>query len=266
MPVLLTAYYRLAYYTACLLFGGFGAGLTVFCCLAAWLPATPRTERFFQWLIHRHFALFVWWITFTRVCCIHYHGWEHFRPGPPGLVMVANHPTLVDATLILARVRAAICIFKPAIRRNPVLGAAARRAGYLANDGGPDLVRQASASIAGGSTLIVFPEGTRTRGDTVNAFRPGFVLMARRSGAPIQAVWIESDSNILRKSQPMWRAPQLPANIHVHLGPAFSVPPEANAAELAAEIEAWFRAQGVAHAGAHRTVDTCAAGNLQAMS
>ena len=52
-----------------------------------------------------------------------------------GLVLAANHPALIDITCLLARVPEAVCIFKPAIRRNPVLGAAARRAGYLASDG-----------------------------------------------------------------------------------------------------------------------------------
>ena len=57
----------------------------------------------------------------------------------------------------MARVPEAVCIFKPAIRRNPVLGAAARRAGYLGSDGGHELVRAAAVKVAAGCTLIARP-------------------------------------------------------------------------------------------------------------
>ena len=42
-------------------------------------------------------------------------------------------------------------------------GAAARRAGYLGNDGGHDLVRGAADKIAAGQTLVIFPEGHISR-------------------------------------------------------------------------------------------------------
>ena len=37
-----------------------------------------------------------------------------------------------------------------------------------------------------GVQLLVFPEGTRTREPPINAFRGGFALMAKRSGAAVQ--------------------------------------------------------------------------------
>src|SRR5690606_23347066 len=128
--------------------------------------------------------------SFARLFHVRFHGWERW-PENRGCVLIANHPGLTDITCLLARIPDAICIFKPDIRRNPVLGAGARRAGYLSNDGGHDLVRVAAEAVAAGRTLIIFPEGTRTpSGAGLLPLKAGFVLIARRAGVPVQLVHI----------------------------------------------------------------------------
>jgi 1-acyl-sn-glycerol-3-phosphate acyltransferase len=237
-------YQLFGYYLTLFFFGAFGLALNLFCLLLFWLPATPRTERFFQRLIHRHLALFIWWMGFARLLHVRYHGFE--RLPKRGQVLAANHPGLMDATYLLARIPEAVCIFKPAVRRNPVLGAAARRAGYLASDGGPDLVREAGDKLAAGNLLLIFPEGTRTPPDeTLLPLKPGFVLMARRAQVPIQLVRIAWDSNVLVKDRAWWKLPRLPGLVEVTLGPQIAVPPEADAAAVTAEIERWFRTTAV---------------------
>ncbi len=237
---LLQVYHLLSYYLTLLFFAAGGLSLSLFSWLTGWLPATERTERFFQRLIHRHFALFHWWCEFARLVYVRYHGFEQLPRG--GLVLVANHPALIDITCLLARVPEAVCIFKPAIRRNPVLGAAARRAGYIGSDGGHELVRSAAEKVAAGHALIVFPEGTRTLpGQSPHPFKPGFVLIARRAGAPIQLVRITTDSDVLTKGSVWWRLPKFPAHIKVEVGPLIAPNTAASTAELAAEIEQWFR-------------------------
>ena len=124
------------------------------------------------------------------------------------------------------------------------MGAAARRAGYLAGDGGPDLVRNAAAKVAAGHTLIVFPEGTRTPPATrLLPFKAGFVLIAQRGGVPIQLVRITTDSDVLTKGRAWWKLPRFPARIEIALGPLVPTDTAASPAELAAGIEAWFRDQ-----------------------
>jgi 1-acyl-sn-glycerol-3-phosphate acyltransferase len=232
-------YHLLAYYLTLLFFAVGGLTLSLFSWLTGWLPATERTERFFQRLIHRHFALFHWWCEFARLVYVRYRGFDTLPPG--GLVMVANHPALIDITCLLARVPEAVCIFKPAIRRNPVLGAAARRAGYIGSDGGHELVRRAADKVAGGHTLIVFPEGTRTPpGQRLLPFKPGFVLIARRGRVPIQLVRITTDSDVLTKGCDWWRLPKFPAHIELEVGPLIAIDTSASVEKVAATIEAWF--------------------------
>ena len=229
-----------AYYLTLLLIAAGGLEL----CLLGWaagaLPATARMERFFQRLIHRHLALFHWWCERLRLVYVRYHG---FGPWPPGgLVLAANHTSLIDITCLLARLPEAVCIFKPAIRRNPVLGAAARRAGYLGSDGGHELVRRAAAEVAAGRILVVFPEGTRRPpGSPPPPFKPGFVLIARRARVPVQLVRITTDSDVLTKGRPWWRLPRFPAHVDVTAGPLISTGTAASPGELTAAIEAWFR-------------------------
>ena len=241
MP-LRSLYHLPAYYITLLLFAAGGLELSLLTYLADWLPATDRTERFFQRLIHYHFALFHSWCECARLVYVRYSGFDRLPTG--GLVLAANHASLIDITCLLARIPEALCIFKPAIRRNPVLGAAARRAGYLGNDGGTDLVRGAARKVAAGQMLVVFPEGTRrSRGEALLPFKPGFVLIARRARAPIQLVRIMTDSDVLTKGRAWWRLPRFPAHIEVNVGPLVSTDSDISTAELAAQIEEWFRAE-----------------------
>lgn len=237
-----SVYNLLAYYLTLLMFGACGLALSLLCLLTFWLPPTDGTERFFQRLIHRNFALFHRWCAFARLVHVRYQGFERLPRG--GAVLVANHPALIDVTCLLARLPEAVCIFKPSIRRNPVLGAAARRAGYIGGDGGHELVRSAAAKVSSGSLLLVFPEGTRTPpGRALLPFKPGFVVIARRARAPIQLVRITTDSDVLTKGRAWWRLPRFPAHIEVAAGPRIATDTAAKTAELAAGIEAWFRLQ-----------------------
>jgi len=237
-----TLYMLVGYYLTLGFFGVFGLVLSFLALLCGPLPATNRTERFFQRMIHRCLALFVWWTTVTRLTRVRYHGLDRLSHNRRGLVLVANHPSLIDITCLLARVPEAVCIFKPAIRRNPLFGAAARRAGYLANDGGHEVIRHATEKVSAGHTLIVFPEGTRTPvGQMLLPLRPGFALIARRSCAPVQLVRITSNKPVLSKGSPWWRPPPSSVVVDVTIGPRLTLREGADPAAAAVEIATWFR-------------------------
>ncbi len=52
-------------------------------------------------------------------------------------------------------------------------------------------------SIGSGESILVFPEGTRTRTGKLGKFRPGSFLPALKSGAPIVPVAISGSFNII---------------------------------------------------------------------
>jgi 1-acyl-sn-glycerol-3-phosphate acyltransferase len=87
---------------------------------------------------------------------------------------------------------------------------------------------------------VLFPEGTRTTHQPLNHFHASFTLIARRAGAPIQTVFIDTDSPYLRKGWPLWRLPPLPIRFTVRLGQRFA--PADDYLALRTEIEAYFAA------------------------
>jgi 1-acyl-sn-glycerol-3-phosphate acyltransferase len=141
----------------------------------------------------------------------------------PGLIIAPNHPSLLDAVLVISRVPQVGCIMKASVWDNPVLAGGARLSGYIRNDSPRDMVRGAAREVCAGNSLLVFPEGTRTRGAVVNRFRGGFALIAKRARAPVQTVFIETDSAFLAKGWPLLRKPVLPLQYRARLGRRFQV-------------------------------------------
>lgn len=161
----------------------------------------------------------------------------------PGLVIVANHPSMLDAVMLVARLPRSACIMKASLVRNPLLGPGARLARYIRNDSAHGMINCAVADLRAGGQLVMFPEGTRTpagAGAPLGAFHSSFTLIAKRAGAPIQTVFIDTESPYLAKGWPLWRLPPLPIRFAVRLGRRFDAPLDHNASR--AEIEAYFSA------------------------
>jgi 1-acyl-sn-glycerol-3-phosphate acyltransferase len=165
----------------------------------------------------------------------------------PGLIFVANHPSLLDALMLVARLPRSACIMKASLMRNPFLGAGARLARYIRNDSARGMIRLAVDDLKQGGQLVVFPEGTRTTLAPVNAFRPGVTLIAKLAHSPIQTVFIDTASPYLGKGWPLWKLPPLPIRFSVRLGERFAPAEDSDA--LLRELEAYFAA-GLAARGA----------------
>ena len=231
----------LAYYLSWLLFG-LGGLLLNLGCTPFLLP--PRRERFghraratTRWM----FDFWLRWMHFSGVVDVIFHGFE--RPLPRGVVYVVNHPTLVDAPFLLARLPDTVCIFKPALLRNPAIGPAALLCGYVSGDAGVDGIRRAAERVATGCSLLIFPEGTRTiPGAELNPLRSGFALIARRAHAPIQLIHVRSSPLMARKGHPWLKLPPLPGRFEFTLGELIPFDPEASTATLVSHVDAQLRA------------------------
>jgi 1-acyl-sn-glycerol-3-phosphate acyltransferase len=164
---------------------------------------------------------------------------DALRHEPGGLIIAANHPSLLDALAIVARLPRSVCIMKAGLMRNVFLGAGARLARYISNESPRHMMRAAVDALAQGGQLILFPEGTRSEGGQMNRFRPGITSIAHRAGVPIQTVIIETASPYLGKGWPLWRLPPIPIVFRLRLGQRFAPNPDSAAA--LAELEAYFR-------------------------
>jgi 1-acyl-sn-glycerol-3-phosphate acyltransferase len=139
----------------------------------------------------------------------------------PGLIVVANHPSMLDAVMLMARLPRSACIMKASLMHNPLLGPGARLARYIRNDSAYGMIQCAVQDLRAGGQLVMFPEGTRTTRAPLNPFHASFTLIAKRAGVPIQAVFIDTDSPYLGKGWPLWRLPPLPILFSVRLGRRF---------------------------------------------
>ena len=123
--------------------------------------------------------------------------------------------------------------------RNVFLGGGAKMARYICNDSAHTMIRLAVEDLRRGGQLVVFPEGTRTVSSPLNAFRPGVTLIAKLAQAPIQTVFIDTDSPYLGKGWPLWRVPPLPLVFTLRLGQRFA--PMQDSALLMQQLEHYFR-------------------------
>ena len=174
----------------------------------------------------------------TRIIKLDVAALDALNDEPQGLIIAANHPSLLDGVLIASRLPRTCCIMKASLMRNLFLGAGARLARYICNDQPIAMVKSAAADLKAGGQLLIFPEGTRTVGDSLNPFRPGMTLIAKMAEAPMQTVFIEPQSPYLTKGWPVWRKPDLPIVIRVRLGQRF--PPEDDHGGLMKRIEHYF--------------------------
>jgi 1-acyl-sn-glycerol-3-phosphate acyltransferase len=158
----------------------------------------------------------------------------------PGLIVVANHPSMLDAVMLMARLPRSACIMKASLMHNPLLGPGARLARYIRNDSAYGMIQCAVQDLRAGGQLVMFPEGTRTTRAPLNPFHASFTLIARRAGVPIQALFIDTDSPYLSKGWPLWRLPPLPILFSVRLGQRFE--PQEDHEALMAQIEAYYLA------------------------
>ncbi len=116
---------------------------------------------------------------------------------PDSCIYVCNHLSLLDApSLIAALPQGVRFMYKQEIERTPVFGTALARSPYIAVN--RDSPREAAASfyqaakdIAGGSSALLFPEGTWSPDGALLPFKRGALLMALRADKPIVplAIW-----------------------------------------------------------------------------
>lgn len=157
------------------------------------------------------------------------------------LVLVANHPSLLDAVMIISRFPNMVCVMKAALMANPLLGSAARLARYIPNSAPLDIVLSGRTALREGAHLLIFPEGTRTTHFPVDACSASAGLIAQRAGAPVQSLLIEFNSPYLGKAWPLWRRPALPVHFRIRRGRRFT--PPTDVAAFGRELEAHFRAE-----------------------
>lgn len=162
-----------------------------------------RRSRLLQHVVWRAFGLFHDWLRTARILDFDPRA---ARPQLPGgtFVVVANHPTLTDATALLATVPN-LCtavrsdIFhKPMLR--PLLAACRNFDAGVDNPLGAESVVDASVQrLKEGQRVLIFPEGTRSPPTGIRRFGRSAFEAAVRAQVPIVALLVEESPRWLSK-------------------------------------------------------------------
>jgi 1-acyl-sn-glycerol-3-phosphate acyltransferase len=155
------------------------------------------------------------------------------------LIIAPNHPSMLDAVLVVSRLPRVACIMKASIWDNLILGGGARFAAYIRDDCPFTMIRAATTALRAGGQLLMFPEGTRTRQNGRYHFKGGFAFIAKTARVPVQTVFIETNSPFLGKGWSLFKKPAFPLIYRARLGRRYEV--DGAIKPVVRELENYFR-------------------------
>lgn len=179
----------------------------------AWRQGGDRTQRALrsQAIVQRGFLFFH---DYARIA-----GFIELDPRTVALqlpagpcVVIANHPTLIDVTALLAALGRISCVVKSMLFRSVLTGPLLRSCWHI-NGGGGDassgagVILEAIDRLAAGMPVLIFPEGTRSPVGGLRTFKRGAFEIACRAGAPIVPVLLSCDPPMLSKHAPWYKTP-----------------------------------------------------------
>ena len=166
--------------------------------------------------IGRFWSLLNIYLSGTRISI---KGKEHIRKGDTYVVM-SNHQSLFDVWGLIGKLPLQLrWIIKADINKIPIFGYALERMGhiYIDNRNRKDLflgLEAAGRKIRDGASVVIFPEGTRSKDGRLQRFHNGGALIAIRSGVPILPVTVNGSRFVLPKGT----LGLMPGKIEVVLG------------------------------------------------
>lgn len=135
-------------------------------------------------------------------------------------VFVANHQGAYDIFTVYGY----LChnfkwMMKKSLERIPLVGYSCRRAGHIYVDNrNPAVIRQTMADaerqLAGGMSVVVFPEGSRTHDGNVHAFRRGAFTLAVEFSLPVVPLTIDGAYKVMPRNAWLPRPGHIILTIH----------------------------------------------------
>jgi 1-acyl-sn-glycerol-3-phosphate acyltransferase len=203
-----------------------------------------RRRRKLQRVVAWTWAWFLRGCEAIRIYRVRYVG---VPPADGPCVIVANHPSLLDVTAIIARMPHACCVVKSSLVDSPLVGRLLRACGHVAAGDGSlmagvgvlDAVRE---RLQEGFPVLVFPEGTRSPLGGMHRFRRGAFEIAQRAGVPVVPLFLRCDPPALGKGTPVWRHPRRCPTLTVQVEPTVDLS-EMTPVEACKQLQTEFRSR-----------------------
>jgi 1-acyl-sn-glycerol-3-phosphate acyltransferase len=182
-------------------------------------------------------TIWAWCLVHASFVRVRVEGREHLRPGT-SYVLLANHQGNYDILALYGFLgRQFRWVIKEELRKVPFLGWGCAAIGHIFVDRSDS--RRALASLeaakprlAGGVSVVFFPEGTRSSDGTLGRFKKGGFVMARQLGLEIVPVAIAGSYAVLPKG---CLFPQ-PGTLRVRLHPPLAASEHPDEAALVARV------------------------------
>lgn len=145
------------------------------------------------------------WILWTSGVCIDIRGLENISPDQ-SYIFAANHQSWYDILALLGYLPIQFrFLAKKELFRIPIFGWAMYSVGYIPIDRSSPKealksVKRAAVKVTEGTSIIIFPEGTRSINGEVKSFRTGGFALAIQSGKPIIPVSINGGHKVLPRN------------------------------------------------------------------
>ena len=121
-------------------------------------------------------------------------------------VYMSNHQSNFDIPVLLAHLPVQFrWLAKAELFKIPIFGRAMRGAGYVEIDrfnqeSAFESINEAAAKMKDGVSVMIFPEGTRSRDGNIRSFKKGGFVMALDAGVPIVPIVLKGTWAIMEKS------------------------------------------------------------------
>lgn len=158
-------------------------------------------------------------------------------------IVIANHASFIDILAMLMISPRAVMMTNRWVWNSPFFGRVVRYAGYLrSEDGTEPNVERARELIAQGISVIIFPEGTRSRDGSIGRFHKGAFHIAETIGAPIVPVLLHGFGEAMSKGDALLK------NATITMRPLPPIAPGdprfgEGARDRTKSIAAWFRSE-----------------------
>jgi 1-acyl-sn-glycerol-3-phosphate acyltransferase len=145
-------------------------------------------------------SLYTWFNPLWRV---RIEGREKIRPGA-AYVMVANHQSLLDILVLFRLFRHFKWVSKIENFRVPAIGWNMSLNRYIKLRRGDKvsvekMMEACERTLAEGSSIMMFPEGTRSPDGRLKPFKPGAFALALQTGSPVLPIVLQGTSDALPK-------------------------------------------------------------------
>ena len=159
-----------------------------------------------------------WLILSTTGVDVTVRGLDRIVPGKT-YVFVANHQSIYDIPSLFWSIPFQLRIIaKESLGNFPMLGPHLKRTGHMLVDRRkPDrsgIFGWASRLTSNGLSLIVFPEGTRSRTGMMGKFKGGSIMLAMQAGLPIVPISVIGSRHVMKKGELTTRPGHVTVIVH----------------------------------------------------